>query len=260
MPIARSADGVEISYQVAGDPLPTLLLMHGWAGSGAYFNSLIEQLDLSRLQAITYDLPGHGNSADGDGGFSLDGIAADAIAVADAAGAETFVLVGYSMGGRFAQYLSCEHPYRVLGQVLVAGAFATEMALPSELLEDWYGRAGNAERLVELEQGLSSQPVPDEVWETIGRHAARVPLVTLQGTMDAAISLSFADRVARCHAPTLVVAGSQDTLFSPDVLRDGVAALLPNARVATLECGHGVPVEQPRELAALIEMFVDELT
>src|SRR5262245_23856440 len=199
MPTVRSAAGVEISYRVAGAPPPTLLFLHGWAGSGAYFDLLLDELDLSRLQAVTYDLPGHGGSADGDGSFSLDGISANAIAVADAAGAETFVLVGYSMGGRFAQYVSCEHSERVLGQILVAGAFATEMTLPPELLEDWYGRAGNAKRLVELEQGLASQPVSDEVWEAIGRDAARVPLAALQGRMEVTISTSFADRLASCQ-------------------------------------------------------------
>jgi 3-oxoadipate enol-lactonase len=258
MPTLRSA-GVEIAYRAVGKSPPTLLFMHGWAGSGAYFDLLLEQLDLSRLQAVTYDLPGHGDSAGGVDGFSLDGIAADAIAVADAAGAEAFVLVGYSMGGRFAQYVSCLHPDRVLGQILVAGAFATEMALPPELLEDWYGRAGNADRLVELERAYSSKPVADEVWDAIGRSAARVPLVALQGTMDATIATSFADRLGSCDTPTLVVAGAGDALFSPDVLRDGVAALLPNARVETLDCGHGIPVEQSRELARLIEGFVAEL-
>ena len=168
--------------------------------------------------------------------------------------------MGFSMSGRFAQYIACLHPDRVLGQVLVAGAFATEMALPAELLEDWYGRAGDAQRLVELEIAYSTRPVPDEVWEAIGRDAARVPLAALQGTMDATISTSFADRLASCRAPTLVVGGSQDALFSPEVLRDGVAGPLPGARVAMLDCGHGVPVEQPRELAAVIEAFLVGLT
>jgi pimeloyl-ACP methyl ester carboxylesterase len=57
----------------------------------------------------------------------------------------------------------------------------------------------------------------------------------------------------------LAVAGSGDALFTPDVLRDGVAALLPNARVEILECGHGIPVEQPRDLARLIQTFLAEI-
>jgi pimeloyl-ACP methyl ester carboxylesterase len=260
MPVARSTDGAEISYSVAGNAPPTLVFIHGWAGSGAYFDLLLEQLDLSRLQAVTYDMRGHGGSADDDRSVTLEAIAADAIAVADAAGADTFVLVGYSMGGRFAQYVSCTHPDRAVGQVLVAGAFAGEMALPPELLDDWYGRAGDAERLVELEQAYSSRPVSAEVWEAIGRDAARVPLVALQGTMSATLTPSFADRLASCHTPTLVVGGEHDAIFNPDAVRDGIAGPLPNARVELLDCGHCVPVEQPRELAGLIEEFLAELS
>jgi pimeloyl-ACP methyl ester carboxylesterase len=48
-------------------------------------------------------------------------------------------------------------------------------------------------------------------------------------------------------------------MFSPDAVRDGIAAPLPNARVELLDCGHDVPIERPRELAALIETFLAEL-
>src|SRR5262245_23630447 len=249
MPTVRSADGVVIAYRSIGNAPPTLVFMHGWAGSGAYFDLLLDQLDLSRVQAITYDIRGHGESADSDDGYSLDGIAADAIAVADAVGAETFVLVGFSMSGKFAQYISCLHPDRVLGQVLVAGAPAGEMPLPVEVLEDWYAREGSADRMIELTQSFMTEPVDSAVLERFGRDAARIRRVALEGTANAVASTSFADRLAMCQTPTLVVGGTHDPMFTVDVLRDAIASPLLNARVELLECGHDIPIERPIELA-----------
>ena len=36
----------------------------------------------------------------------------------------------------------------------------------------------------------------------------------------------------------------------------GVIAPLPHARLALLDCNHEIPIEQPRELAALLQAFV----
>ena len=60
MPAAMTDDGTSISYKSAGEGPPNLLCMHGWAGSGRYFDATIEQLDLTRARAVTFDLRGHG--------------------------------------------------------------------------------------------------------------------------------------------------------------------------------------------------------
>jgi hypothetical protein len=48
--------------------------------------------------------------------YGLDELAADVIAVADDVGADQLVLVGFSMSGKFAQYVSARYPEPVLGQ------------------------------------------------------------------------------------------------------------------------------------------------
>jgi len=258
MPSIRSTDGTEIDYRTAGEGPTDLVLMHGWAGSGAYFDDTIEHLDRSRIRAITLDLRGHGKSGRSESGYTLDQITDDVMAVADAAGARRFVLVGFSMSGKFAQYVSSAHPDRVLGQVLVAGCPAVAVPLPPELVADWYGRAGDARRMAELMPPYMTQPVTPERLQRFGEDAAGIPLVALRGTMDLATSTSFAERLADITAPTLVVGGRDDPMFTPDVL-EAVAAPL-GARLEFLDSGHEVPLEQPARLAALIDAFVAELT
>src|SRR6478609_1122522 len=157
MPTTRTTDGLEIAYQVTGEGPTDVLFMHGWAGSGRYFDQTVELLEPSRLRMITFDLRGHGDSGRTENGYRLGQLADDVIAVADAAGSERFVLVGYSMSGKFAQYVTAEHPDRVLGQVLVAGCPAFALPLPPELLADWYGREGDAARMAEIPRMYASR-------------------------------------------------------------------------------------------------------
>src|SRR5438876_63528 len=145
MATVRTDDSVELCYRTVGDGPLNLLFMHGWGGSGSYFDGMLQYLDLARLRVGTFDWRGHGASDKVEHGFTLDCFTRDALAVADAAGMKSFVLVGFSMAGKFAQYLTCHVPERVLGQVLIAPAYASEITLPPEVQQAWVALAGNGE-------------------------------------------------------------------------------------------------------------------
>ena len=259
MPTTRSSDDVEISYEVVGDGPTDVVFLHGWAGSGRYFDSAVGYLDPSRIRAITFDLRGHGDSGRTDHGYSLEQIAADTIAVADAAGSARFVTVGFSMTAKFVQYVACTRPDRVTGQVLVAGCPASTLPLPPELLDDWYGRAGDAVRMAEIPRMYASRPVPDDVLDRCGVDAARVPLVALRGTIELVTTESFVDRLGVLDVPTLVIGGRDDAIFSPEALAAGVVAPVRGARLELVDCGHEIPIEQPQQLAGLIAGFVADV-
>lgn len=256
MPKVRTDDDVDISYQTFGKGADNLLFMHGWAGSGAYFDETLKYLDLTALRVITLDLRGHGDSDKPETGYSDERFAKDAFAVADAAGADRIVVVGFSMSGRFAQYLSVLAPHRVRGQVLVTGCPASPIPFPDELRHDWVARAGNADRLKEVTAMYITKPVAPEVLDRIGADAAKAARVALDETLRICTEESFADKLGAEDIPTLVIAGIHDRIFSPDALRYGVAAPFVNARLALLDSNHEVPIEQPREFAALIEAFL----
>ena len=132
--------------------------------------------------------------------------------------------------------------------------------LPSELIADWYGRVGNAEQMIDIVRTYAARPIAEDMLAAFGRDAARVPLVALQGTMEAVTKTSFVDKVEAATTPTLVVGGLRDPMFSPDALREGVVAPLRSATLEVLDCGHEIPIEQPQELATLIEGFLAELS
>jgi pimeloyl-ACP methyl ester carboxylesterase len=252
----QTDDGISLAYRSVGDGPVGVVFIHGWAGSGAYFDETVGHLDPARTRAVTFDLRGHGASDKETTDYSLDRMADDTLAVMDAAGLDQAVIVGYSMSGKFALYVTCRAPSRVLGQVLVAGSPASEIPLPGELLTDWYSREGSSEQMVELVRGVAAGPVDESALARFGRDAAVIPRSALEGTMTACIETSFVDRLSAVAAPTLVVGGLHDQIFTPDVLREGMVAPIPGARLAILDCGHEIPLERPRELAALLEAFI----
>jgi pimeloyl-ACP methyl ester carboxylesterase len=258
MPTTSSASVGELAYQTRGEGPTALLSMHGWAGSGGYFEAMVEHLPPDEIYSIVLDLPGHGRSAPPQGAYTLDLIADAVIAAADAAGADTFVLLGFSMSGKFAQYVTHRHPDRVLGQILVAGCPAGPLPLPQELVDDWCARAGDADRLIDVILSCATRPIPTHLLDAAGRHAALVAASVLRGTVDLATNAAFAEQVSGSTTPTLVVGGAGDWMFPPDALRDGVVAPLARARLEIIDCGHEIPIEAPAELAELVTGFIDE--
>jgi pimeloyl-ACP methyl ester carboxylesterase len=227
--IAHSADGAKIAFQVQGEGPLALLFMHGWAGSGGYWDDLLRELDLTGLRAIAYDLRGHGASDKRD---------------------------GFSMGAKFAQFVACTHGARVLGQLLVAGCPACEIPFPAEVRRDWSSRAGDATRLREVTSAYITRPVRAEVLDRWAADAAMISESVLDESLRICTDESFADRAAALRTPTLVVAGVHDPIFSPEMLQQTVVGTITGARMAVVDSNHEIPIEAPRELAGLISAFV----
>lgn len=255
MPKTKTRDGVQLYYEIHGNGPLALIFMHGWAGTGHYFNGTIEHLELTGLRAITMDLRGHGDSDKPEQGYSDEQLAVDVLTVAEAARADAFVLVGFSMSGRFAQYVPLIAPDRVRGLVLVAGCPAAPIPLPAETRRDWVARAGQPERLAEVTAMFVTRPVEAAVLDRFGHDAAKASSVALDATLGLVVEASFADRLQEIRVPALVVGGIHDSLITPDVLRQAVAAPLPQGRCVFLNSNHEVPLEQPRELAAVLGAF-----
>jgi 3-oxoadipate enol-lactonase len=99
---------------------PTLMLLHGWtATAGLNWFGAYEPLSTS-FNVVGLDHRGHGRGIRSKRRFRLADCADDAAALADELGIDTFIPVGYSMGGPIAQLTWHRHPDRVDGLVLCA--------------------------------------------------------------------------------------------------------------------------------------------
>jgi non-heme chloroperoxidase len=251
-------DGISIAYQAAGNGPRTLLALHGWggAGTGHSWREAIRHLDLANLRIVAIDLRGHGESDRPDAGFTLERFGRDILAVANHVGAERFVIVGYSMGGRWAQWISCQFPARVLGQILIAPAPAIVLPLGEELLEGWIRDTGDREKFEPWVRQFTGEPLPEGIIDAYFNDVSHASEVAKRETFKMCCRDDFSSLVGSTVAPTLVIAGNQDPIFSPEFLRQEVVARIAGARLARTDCGHEIPLERPAQAAALIEAFL----
>jgi 3-oxoadipate enol-lactonase len=130
MPTAR-CNGVELYYEVHGEGEPLLCVM------GLAADSLSWALQVpawsQRHRTVIFDNRDIGRSGYVDADYSVPDMAADALALADELGLDSFHLLGVSMGGTIAQEMALAAPERVRTLTLCvtfagAGRWAREKA------------------------------------------------------------------------------------------------------------------------------------
>src|SRR3954469_7108129 len=111
----------------------TLVLLHGFGGTHRAWDPVLPELDHERYNPLVPDLRGHGTKA-GVRPVSFDGCVADVLAAAP----DTFVLCGYSLGGRVAQHVALAAPERVTQLILVStgAGLADPPAREARIAED----------------------------------------------------------------------------------------------------------------------------
>ena len=96
-----------------------IVFLHGMVGHTGFWNTTLAAC-ADRRRAVAIDLRGHGNStAPADGDYAVERCADDVVAVFDALGLETVVLVGHSYGAFVAIDVAARRPTAVRRLVLV---------------------------------------------------------------------------------------------------------------------------------------------
>jgi pimeloyl-ACP methyl ester carboxylesterase len=114
---------------------PAVLFVHGLGNDLEAWRVPLEHLRPHR-RAVAYDQRGHGGSdRPRDGVYTVEALAADLEAVADALGLKRFVLVGHSLSGTVLSAYAGAHPERVAGLVYV-DALGDFRAVPRPAIEE----------------------------------------------------------------------------------------------------------------------------
>ncbi|MCX7593544.1 MAG: 2-succinyl-6-hydroxy-2,4-cyclohexadiene-1-carboxylate synthase [Fischerella sp.] len=101
-------------YSFSGNPNKSLILfIHGFMGNSQEFDGVIRSLKKD-FYCLTIDLPGHGNTKvlGADKCYSMAQTAQGLINLLDNLQITKCFLVGYSMGGRLALYLTLNFPHK----------------------------------------------------------------------------------------------------------------------------------------------------
>ena len=103
--------GRELAYREAGagEGKPTILLIHGMAGSSTTWRELIPRLD-AHFHVIAPDLPGHGESSLDFDDYSLGAMASALRDLLVVKGIKRCTVIGQSLGGGVAMQFVYQYP------------------------------------------------------------------------------------------------------------------------------------------------------
>jgi pimeloyl-ACP methyl ester carboxylesterase len=124
-------NGIEICAETYGDPADSaILLIHGAGASMVWWDSrLCAALATRGRYVIRYDQRDTGRSTSfpvGAPGYAMSDLAADAVGLLDALGAERAQVVAQSMAGGTALHLGVDHASRVTAVVFVSSSTGAE--------------------------------------------------------------------------------------------------------------------------------------
>lgn len=256
-------DGARIAWQSDGpEGAPAVLLIMGLAYPAASWFRLVPSL-AERYRVLRIDNRGAGLTGVVPGPYTVETMAADCLAVLDAAGVAAAHVVGISMGGLMAQELALSAPDRVRSLCLMAthpGIAHAEID-PDTLKLVTAGRA----EMTPQEAAEASIPfnyAPATSRERIEEDwAVRFPLAAAPegyaGQVQGTLPWTRWDDLADITAPTLVLHGELDRLCLP-ANAPKIAGRIPGAELVLVpDANHLLTTDQPEQVSKIVLDWLD---
>lgn len=258
MPMVRSGDA-DIAYDINGEGEPLLMIM-GFLSDARMW--ILQTAAFSpHYRCITFDNRGVGRSSNPPGPYTMEQMAADAIAVLDDAGIDRAHVLGISMGGAIAQHVALKIPERVRSLTLAATwcepnqwlARISEMGqMAAEFDREKFARSvllwlftphliiNQPDIVATIEQLILAEPPPPEAFMN------QVAAVRGHDTRE---------QLHQIEAPTLVMVARRDFMVPPELGRV-VHESIPGSRLEELDGGHAFSAENVAEFNRVILEFL----
>jgi 3-oxoadipate enol-lactonase len=240
-----------ISYDFVGPKDgQVVMFMHSLAADMGLWAEQVPALLAAGYRVLRTDLRGHGGSRAAEGPYTMDALADDVIAVADALGVERFHFVGLSIGGAIGQSLALRYPNRLYSAFLCD----TQSESFPNAATHWGNRieklkqAGSVEGLANDTMGRwltaeyrNKHPLR---WNQIRATVAGCTVAGYIGCAQALANFNYTERLGEVKLPVLVGCGSEDPSATPEASHK-IAALFVNGRFEEFNGAKHIPnVEQ----------------
>ena len=238
---------------------PRVVALHGWLDNAASFVPLLPQL--SGLDLLLLDLPGHGHSshlppgADYDQAIHLHATL-DAV---DALGWDRFALFGHSMGASIAALLAVAVPLRVqrlalvetLGPLVEAPQHTATRALPGKSLRVFPDLDVAVRARIQasvLDQSSARLLVERGTRAVAGGHVwSSDPRLTLPSPTRLTEAQTL-DLLAAITCPLRLLYAEQAQPYFPDPLRRARLSAIPHAQLTVLPGSHHLHMDQAQRV------------
>jgi pimeloyl-ACP methyl ester carboxylesterase len=271
------ANGIEIEYEVFGDPAnPAVLLIMGLAAQLTRWPlPFVEDLVARGYFAIRYDNRDIGLSTKFDDApvpelpaligammtgqkpdvpYTLNDMAADAVGLLDALDIRRAHVMGASMGGMIAQLVAAEYPDRVLSLTSIMSSTGNPGLPPSkpEAMAVLTSRPTGNDRETMIAHGVRAEKIIGSPAYPVSEEAIRARVECDFDRMhypagpgrQLAAVVANGDRrgaIATIKAPTMIIHGADDPLVPVEAGRD-TAATIAGAQITEVPgMGHNLP-------------------
>ena len=263
VPLLERPDNARISWDATGpeDGQAVLLIMGLGYPAAMWFRQLPALAQRHRV--IRVDNRGAGNTGDVPGApYTVETMAADCLAVLDAAEVTSVHVVGISMGGLMAQEIALTAPDRVRTLCLLATHPGIAHAVMNPEAMAMLGNRGQLSARQAAEASIPFNYVGstprgriEEDW------SVRLPLAATNDGYLAQLTGTSQwdgyDRLDRITSPTLVLHGELDALVPPDNGRI-LADRIPGAELVMVpEANHLLGTDQPERVSELLVSWLE---
>jgi 3-oxoadipate enol-lactonase len=261
MPFAQTSDHVRLHYEVRGHGPLNLIFLHGNGGpAGKLWDKVIAHLDETLFRNIVLDYRGFGKSDYAKSGYNWENFGRDVLTAADEVGAERFVPVGFSFGGKLACFMAAKYSYRVPAQALVAPVGPGTASLSRELGLQICREARDWKKVRPFFRNLWFGPsANEELVEACCKAVAEIPQAVLEASLEMALWTSLVPEIGKLDLPSLLVTGNEDPAYGLPYQMEQMFPFLNRRQTVTVNSGHFIPLEQPVQLARLLSTFVSEI-
>lgn len=251
-------DGVRLYWRLDGDDAaPPLVLLNSIGTDMALWDGCVPTL-ARRFRVLRIDTRGHGASDAPSDDYSLPMLAADVIAVMDAAGVTQAAIAGVSLGGMIAMQLALDYADRVRALALICTSATMDPAT-------WADRIATVRRegtgaIADLAMGRFLSPdftrAHPEIAASLRRGLIAMTDDGYAGSGAAIRDMAVFDRLPSLTLPTLVIAGDRDSSTPFAGHGERIAAAVPHATVMHCDAAHLAPIEAPAALAGALIAFL----
>ncbi|MEE4544987.1 alpha/beta fold hydrolase [Streptomyces sp. V4-01] len=223
---AYEVNGVLLVCEADGPPDgPPVLLLHALGEDRGSWREVAAALARDGWRTLAVDLRGHGDSGH-PGSYAYESMRDDVLALLDVLRIDQVTLVAHSMGTVPASLVAMDRPGAVRRLVLEEGP----LPFPAD----------------------PPRPVPQAPDGPTRYDWRVVPGIAVQRNAPPA---RHWEGLAAITAPTLVIAGGPRSHLRQDQLAKA-AERIPGARLTTIEAGHMVHDERPREFLTVLRDFL----
>ena len=242
MPIAE-INGIQINYQWdqglganrASDPV--VMLSNSLSSNLSMWDKQVPALIENGFRVLRYDSRGHGQSSVPDEPYTIEMLAADAIALLDELGLERVHFCGLSMGGMVGQYLASHYAERLISATLCAtAAYLNAPGVWDErrklVLDAGLGAVAEAT----LERWFSPAAA-DTIPAELDAVRAGILLTSPQGYANSCLAIRDMDQrqsIKSISLPVLVVAGENDPSTTVEAARE-IADSIAGAKLEIID-------------------------